>query len=170
MAGADDDEALLGSWVQLRGPGRGDAEPPPARACPHRHDVEQLLLEAQLEPGWGGPAADSPAPLPPPPPRDDADAQGDRPEVSALLGQERWLPVTRTRVQACASRPMHLSARTLALARPSLHGGAAGSKRRLFGSELLLLFVPSLLLSHLLTLGLGICIGKRLAAASASPL
>ncbi|KYO19740.1 BCL2/adenovirus E1B protein-interacting protein 3-like [Alligator mississippiensis] len=67
-----------------------------------------------------------------------------------------------------SSQPV--SRRTLALARPSLHGGAAGSKRRLFGSELLLLFVPSLLLSHLLTLGLGICIGKRLAAASASPL
>ncbi|XP_019412067.1 PREDICTED: BCL2/adenovirus E1B 19 kDa protein-interacting protein 3-like [Crocodylus porosus] len=76
----------------------------------------------------------------------------------------------RRRVRACTIRPEHLSARTLALAQPNLHGGAAGSKRQLFGSELLLLFIPPLLLSHLLTLGLGICIGKRLAAASASPL
>nr|XP_021138223.1 BCL2/adenovirus E1B 19 kDa protein-interacting protein 3-like [Columba livia] len=37
----------------------------------------------------------------------------------------------------------------------SLQGGAVGRKKRLFSSELLLLFIPSLLLSHLLTLGLG---------------
>ncbi|KAK2511379.1 Aup1 [Columba guinea] len=52
----------------------------------------------------------------------------------------------------------------------SLQGGAVGRKKRLFSSELLLLFIPSLLLSHLLTLGLGIYIGKRLAASSANPL
>ncbi|NWU87047.1 BNI3L protein, partial [Onychorhynchus coronatus] len=52
----------------------------------------------------------------------------------------------------------------------SLQGGAVGRKKRHFSSELLLLFIPSLLLSHLLTLGLGIYIGKRLAASSASPL
>ncbi|NXG76120.1 BNI3L protein, partial [Baryphthengus martii] len=52
----------------------------------------------------------------------------------------------------------------------SLQGGAVGRKKRLFSSELLLLFIPSLLLSHVLTLGLGIYIGKRLAASSANPL
>ncbi|XP_068800122.1 BCL2/adenovirus E1B 19 kDa protein-interacting protein 3-like [Struthio camelus] len=52
----------------------------------------------------------------------------------------------------------------------SLQGGAVGRKKRLFSSEVLLLFIPSLLLSHLLTLGLGIYIGKRLAASSANPL
>ncbi|KAM6132362.1 LOW QUALITY PROTEIN: BCL2/adenovirus E1B 19 kDa protein-interacting protein 3-like [Pterocles gutturalis] len=52
----------------------------------------------------------------------------------------------------------------------SLQGGAVGRKKRVFSSELLLLFIPSLLLSHLLTLGLGIYIGKQLAASSANPL
>lgn len=37
----------------------------------------------------------------------------------------------------------------------SLQEGAVRRKKRLFSSELLLLFIPSLLLSHLLTLGLG---------------
>ncbi|XP_074396691.1 lipid droplet-regulating VLDL assembly factor AUP1 [Zonotrichia albicollis] len=77
---------------------------------------------------------------------------------------------------ACARCPRYLSAEEFAFVcspQPvlwSLQGGAVGRKKRLFSSELLLLFIPSLLLSHLLTLGLGIYIGKRLAASSANPL
>ncbi|NWR80200.1 BNI3L protein, partial [Centropus unirufus] len=77
---------------------------------------------------------------------------------------------------ACAPRPWHLDPKQLAAVcspQPvpwSLQGGVVGRKKRLFSSELLLLFIPSLLLSHLLTLGLGIYIGKRLAASSANPL
>ncbi|KPP65087.1 BCL2/adenovirus E1B 19 kDa protein-interacting protein 3-like [Scleropages formosus] len=43
-------------------------------------------------------------------------------------------------------------------------------KRGFFSSEVLLLFIPSLLTTHLLTLGLGIYLGKRLAASSTSTL
>ncbi|NWT75431.1 BNI3L protein, partial [Prunella himalayana] len=77
---------------------------------------------------------------------------------------------------ACTRCPRYLSPEEFAFVcspQPvlwSLQGGAVGRKKRLFSSELLLLFIPSLLLSHLLTLGLGIYIGKRLAASSASPL
>ncbi|NWU90249.1 BNI3L protein, partial [Upupa epops] len=77
---------------------------------------------------------------------------------------------------ACARHPQHPSPKELAFVcspapvRWSLQGGAVGRKKRLFSSELLLLFIPSLLLSHMLTLGLGIYIGKRLAASSANPL
>ncbi|XP_074677748.1 lipid droplet-regulating VLDL assembly factor AUP1 isoform X2 [Strix aluco] len=77
---------------------------------------------------------------------------------------------------AGARRPQHLSPKEFAFVcspQPvlwSLQGGAVGRKKRLFSSELLLLFIPSLLLSHVLTLGLGIYIGKRLAASSANPL
>uniref|UniRef100_A0A8C5ILH1 Lipid droplet-regulating VLDL assembly factor AUP1 n=1 Tax=Junco hyemalis TaxID=40217 RepID=A0A8C5ILH1_JUNHY len=77
---------------------------------------------------------------------------------------------------ACARCPRYLSAEEFAFVcspQPvlwSLQGGAVGRKKRIFSSELLLLFIPSLLLSHLLTLGLGIYIGKRLAASSANPL
>ncbi|KAM4532885.1 BCL2/adenovirus E1B 19 kDa protein-interacting protein 3 isoform 1-T1 [Fundulus diaphanus] len=43
-------------------------------------------------------------------------------------------------------------------------------KRGIFSSDVLLILVPSLLASHLLTLGVGIYIGKRLATSSASTL
>ncbi|NXS12801.1 BNI3L protein, partial [Neodrepanis coruscans] len=62
---------------------------------------------------------------------------------------------------ACTHCPRYLSPKEFAFVcspQPvlwSLQGGAVGRKKRLFSSELLLLFIPSLLLSHLLTLGLG---------------
>ncbi|NXM72504.1 BNI3L protein, partial [Serilophus lunatus] len=77
---------------------------------------------------------------------------------------------------ACTHCPRYLSPKEFAFVcspQPvlwSLQEGVVGRKKRLFSSELLLLFIPSLLLSHLLTLGLGIYIGKRLAASSATPL
>uniref|UniRef100_A0A1A8HY21 BCL2/adenovirus E1B 19 kDa protein-interacting protein 3-like n=2 Tax=Nothobranchius kuhntae TaxID=321403 RepID=A0A1A8HY21_NOTKU len=43
-------------------------------------------------------------------------------------------------------------------------------KRGIFSSDVLLILVPSLLASHLLTLGVGIYIGKRLAASTTSTL
>ncbi|XP_055486253.1 BCL2/adenovirus E1B 19 kDa protein-interacting protein 3-like [Leucoraja erinacea] len=43
-------------------------------------------------------------------------------------------------------------------------------KRGIFGSEFVVLFIPSLLITHLLMLGVGIYIGRRLAASSASSL
>ncbi|XP_069654510.1 lipid droplet-regulating VLDL assembly factor AUP1 [Haliaeetus albicilla] len=88
--------------------------------------------------------------------------------------REQRLPASLS--WACAHHPQHLSPKEFAFVcspQPvlwSLQGGAVGRKKRLFSSELLLLFIPSLLLSHVLTLGLGIYIGKRLAASSANPL
>uniref|UniRef100_A0A4W5MBE4 Zgc:73226 n=1 Tax=Hucho hucho TaxID=62062 RepID=A0A4W5MBE4_9TELE len=43
-------------------------------------------------------------------------------------------------------------------------------KRGLFSSDVLMILIPSLLASHLLTLGVGIYIGKRLAASTTSTL
>ncbi|NXD87735.1 BNI3L protein, partial [Halcyon senegalensis] len=154
-----------------------------------------MLLEAQLEtesgdsalPALGslarddvgaGPAGKQPGesellpacsqpPLGCPPPR-----QRDVPEKAKR--RERPLPASLG--WGCARQPKHLAPKEFAFVcspQPvtwSLQGGAVGRKKRLFSSELLLLFIPSLLLSHVLTLGLGIYIGKRLAASSANPL
>ncbi|XP_068535537.1 BCL2/adenovirus E1B 19 kDa protein-interacting protein 3-like isoform X1 [Anas acuta] len=183
-----------GSWVQLRsGPGGADPAPSSCHA-----DVERLLLEAQLEPDGsdGAPAAPSPPargeegagragerppprgrappgrPQPLPGTEPAARAQRDAPEDAERTG--RRLPAALGR--GCARCPEQLPARDFAFVcspQPvlwSLPGGAVGRKKRLFSSELLLLFIPSLLLSHVLTLGLGIYIGKRLAASSANPL
>ncbi|XP_042663927.1 BCL2/adenovirus E1B 19 kDa protein-interacting protein 3-like isoform X2 [Tyto alba] len=190
MAGAGDD----GSWVELRcGPGCSEPEPAPSQFSCHA-DVERMLLEAQLEtessdgavlalgsPSWEDDGASQASEQPGetellPPcsqlqlgcsyPRQDVPEEAER--------RERRLPTSLG--WACARRPQHLSPKEFAFVcspQPvlwSLQGGTVGRKKRLFSSELLLLFIPSLLLSHVLTLGLGIYIGKRLAASSANPL
>ncbi|XP_027525502.1 BCL2/adenovirus E1B 19 kDa protein-interacting protein 3-like isoform X1 [Corapipo altera] len=189
MAGTGDD----GSWVELRYC-PGCPEPAPSPFSCHA-DVERMLLEAQLEtesgdgallvldaPAWddsgAGQASEQsgesevlPAHSQPPPgcphPR-----QWDILEETKR--RQRLLPATLG--WACTRCPRYLSPKEFAFVcspQPvlwSLQGGAVGRKKRLFSSELLLLFIPSLLLSHLLTLGLGIYIGKHLAATSANPL
>ncbi|NWX10525.1 BNI3L protein, partial [Caloenas nicobarica] len=154
-----------------------------------------MLLEAQLEPDSGdgallalgspawedagaGQASEQPGQSELPPPRSQPQPgwpharQQDVPEEAER--REQRLPASLT--GTCARHPLHLSPKEFAFVcspQPvlwSLQGGTVGRKKRLFSSELLLLFIPSLLLSHLLTLGLGIYIGKRLAASSANPL
>ncbi|XP_027761097.1 BCL2/adenovirus E1B 19 kDa protein-interacting protein 3-like isoform X1 [Empidonax traillii] len=182
-----------GSWVELRC-GPGCPEPAPSPFSCHA-DVERMLLEAQLETESGDGALfvlDAPA-------WDDngagqASEQSEESEVLPAHSQpqpgcphpRQWnvLQETKRRQRllpaslgwACSRCPRYLSPKEFAFVcspQPvlwSLQGGAVGRKKRLFSSELLLLFIPSLLLSHLLTLGLGIYIGKRLAASSANPL
>ncbi|XP_055653426.1 BCL2/adenovirus E1B 19 kDa protein-interacting protein 3-like isoform X1 [Falco peregrinus] len=190
MACAGDD----GSWVELRC-GPGCPEPGPSRFSSCHADIEQMLLEAQLEtesgdcamlmlgsPAWDDngasqaseqpgksellPSCSQPQPGCPHPRQRDVPEEAER--------RERRLPASLG--WTCAHHPQHLSPKEFAFVcspQPvlwSLQGGAVGRKKRLFSSELLLLFIPSLLLSHVLTLGLGIYIGKRLAASSANPL
>lgn len=186
--------APAGSWVELRcGPGGPEPEPSQLSSC--HADVERMLLEAQLEtesgdsallllgsPAWdddgAGPASERPGdsnlrpPCSQPQPGCLHPRQQDVPEEAKR--RERRLPASLS--WACARHPRHLSPKEFAFVcspQPvlwSLQGGAVGRKKKLFSSELLLLFIPSLLLSHVLTLGLGIYIGKRLAASSANPL
>ncbi|NWS42416.1 BNI3L protein, partial [Probosciger aterrimus] len=154
-----------------------------------------MLLEAQLEtesgdgallllgsPAWDEDGArlaserpgdsDLRPPCSPPQPGCPHPRQRDVPEEAER--KERRLPASLN--WACAHHPRHLSPKEFAFVcspQPvlwSLQGGAVGRKKKLFSSELLLLVIPSLLLSHVLTLGLGIYIGKRLAASSANPL
>lgn len=184
-----------GSWVELRcGPGCPEPEPAPSPFSCHA-DVERMLLEAQLEtesgdgallvlgsPAWDDDGASHGSEQPgesevlpahsQPPAGCPHPRQWDVPE-EAKWKQRR---LTASLGWACTRCPRYLSPKEFAFVcspQPvlwSLQGGAVGRKKRLFSSELLLLFIPSLLLSHLLTLGLGIYIGKRLAASSANPL
>ncbi|XP_062349258.1 BCL2/adenovirus E1B 19 kDa protein-interacting protein 3-like isoform X2 [Cinclus cinclus] len=167
-----------GSWVELWcGPGCPEPELAPSSFSCHA-DVEQMLLEAQLETEssdgallvLGSPAWD-----------DDRVSHGsDQPGESErdVPEEAKWRQrrLTASLGWACTRCPRYLSPKEFAFVcspQPvlwSLQEGAVGRKKRLFSSELLLLFIPSLLLSHLLTLGLGIYIGKRLAASSANPL
>lgn len=175
------------------GPGCPEPEPAPSQFFSCHTDVERMLLEAQLEtdsgdgallalgsPAWdddgAGQASEQPGESELLPPRSQPQRgcphprQRDVPEEAEQ--KERRLPASLS--WACARRPQHPKEFAFVCSpQPvlwSLQGGAVGRKKRLFSSELLLLFIPSLLLSHVLTLGLGIYIGKRLAASSANPL
>ncbi|NXF13125.1 BNI3L protein, partial [Smithornis capensis] len=132
----------------------------PPSSCPHPRPVRELSLTTPCR--APGRCSDLPCLC----------FQWDVPE--GLKRRQRRLPASLG--WACTNCPRYLSPKEFAFmcsTQPvlwSLQGGAVGRKKRLFSSELLLLFIPSLLLSHLLTLGLGIYIGKRLAASSANPL
>ncbi|NXX18323.1 BNI3L protein, partial [Podargus strigoides] len=145
------------------GAGQASEQPGESEVFPHPRQVREPLCRAAPHgPCWPCPWPHRPC----------APFQRDVPEEAER--RERRLPASLD--WACARRPRHLSPKEFAFVcspQPvlwSLQGGAVGRKRRLFSSELLLLFIPSLLLSHVLTLGLGIYIGKRLAASSANPL
>ncbi|XP_065490259.1 lipid droplet-regulating VLDL assembly factor AUP1 isoform X2 [Caloenas nicobarica] len=146
------------------------------------YDYARRALLALGSPAWedagAGQASEQPGQSELPPPGSQPQPgwphtrQQDVPEEAER--REQRLPASLT--GTCARHPLHLSPKEFAFVcspQPvlwSLQGGTVGRKKRLFSSELLLLFIPSLLLSHLLTLGLGIYIGKRLAASSTNPL
>ncbi|KAM9580581.1 BCL2/adenovirus E1B 19 kDa protein-interacting protein 3-like isoform 1-T1 [Guaruba guarouba] len=183
-----------GSWVELRC-GPGGPEPEPLRLSSCHADVERMLLEAQLETEssdgalllLGSPVWDEDGASPASKRLGDSDLRPpfSQPQPGCLHPRQRDMPDEAKRREhrlpaslnwACTCHPQHFSPKEFAFVcspQPvlwSLQGGAVGRKKKLFSSELLLLFIPSLLLSHVLTLGLGIYIGKRLAASSANPL
>ncbi|XP_063192031.1 BCL2/adenovirus E1B 19 kDa protein-interacting protein 3-like [Chroicocephalus ridibundus] len=147
----DDDRASQASEQ----PGEGELLPPhsqPQLGCPHPRQVREPAPCA-APCARAGRAMASPAPC-----LLAGCARGSRVEGA--------MPTSIPQLDLCPPPSASVSKPVLW----SLQGGAVGRKKRLFSSELLLLFIPSLLLSHVLTLGLGIYIGKRLAASSANPL
>lgn len=156
-----------------------------------QRDVERMLLDAQMEPDGNdgalpsrippsrdsGGSADVTERLRPQPPPGRDEAPRNRPDPAeprdAPQDNERneRRPGTALRhsEQRCAKDPVPFPCRPPPV-RWALRDGAVLRRKGPFSSELLLLVIPPLLLSHVLTLGLGIYIGKRLAAASANPL
>uniref|UniRef100_H3A1I0 BCL2 interacting protein 3 like n=2 Tax=Latimeria chalumnae TaxID=7897 RepID=H3A1I0_LATCH len=88
-------------------------------------------------------------------------------EEGLLRKNEQWL-------WDWASRPEHLPPKEFVFRHPkqstalSIRKSSMMKRGGFFSSEILVVVLPSLLLTHLLTLGLGIYIGKRLATSSTS--
>ncbi|XP_020650859.2 BCL2/adenovirus E1B 19 kDa protein-interacting protein 3 isoform X1 [Pogona vitticeps] len=149
-----------GSWVEVPPFGQ---EPPMLACAPCGGDLEAVLLEAQME----AERADGPLlALKVPAAEDLSVGQREDLESPVQRGVLAW---------PWSSAPEHLSSKESAcispvVTCPSLLSPALHRRRGLRDPQLLLLVIPSLLLSHVVALGLGICIGKRLATSSASSL
>ncbi|KAL6101988.1 bnip3 [Pungitius sinensis] len=181
------DESLQGSWIELHFSGNGSQ----SASLPHGSqeqiptgvqevDVEQLLLDAQHESGrnsskgsskgssqcnsplraqtpllvWRGSEANSS--------QSDEDFQERRRDVENMMKKNAdW-------IWDWSSRPENNPPKEFLLKNPkrstslSIRNTSVMKKGGVLSADFLKLFLPSLIISHILAVGLGIYIGKRL--------
>uniref|UniRef100_S4RYP8 Zgc:73226 n=1 Tax=Petromyzon marinus TaxID=7757 RepID=S4RYP8_PETMA len=162
----------------------GGLEHVPSSASIHDEDVmEQILLDAQHESERNSPqsrshshSAGCPVGLSSGTVQWDCPCELNTPGAAESDEESGDSEAGSKRSSEWSSRPENSPPKELKLhashraARTSVRKSSAVNSGGLFSSEVLCVIVPSLLLSHLLTLGLGIYIGKRLAASSHSSL
>ncbi|KAI4817057.1 hypothetical protein KUCAC02_009345 [Chaenocephalus aceratus] len=129
----------------------GGLEHVPSSSSIHKGDMEKILLDAQHESSRSNSSCDSP-PRPHSPQDDgqiifDVDVSGRRDSLSPENIPPKEFHFRHPR------RSVTLSMRKT---------GAMMKKGGMFSADFLKVFIPSLLLSHILALGLGVYIGKKL--------
>ncbi|KAM3842464.1 BCL2/adenovirus E1B 19 kDa protein-interacting protein 3 [Diretmus argenteus] len=169
------EDPVYGSWVELEeliaAVSRRESltGPQDSSSSSLQGELERILLEAQLEcerrkespPQVVTPqTSDSPRPSS----EDGSDCVTIQEEVERRVDTD-W-------VWDWSSRPEHMPPKDFVFQHPKQQQSSLSvrktevMKRRV--SDVVLILIPSLLASHLLALGVGIYIGKRLAAASSS--
>ncbi|XP_030634908.1 BCL2 interacting protein 3 like a [Chanos chanos] len=165
----------------------GGLEHVPSSSSIHNGDMEKILLDAQHESSPSSSSCNSP-PRPHSPDHDegqitfdvempsgreslseDDSLEKDKEDEILMNKGEKW-------VADWSSRPENVPPKEFHFRHPKRSGSMSLSMRKtgamkkggVFSAEFLKVFIPSLLLSHILALGLGVYIGKRLTTPSTS--
>ncbi|XP_029573058.1 BCL2/adenovirus E1B 19 kDa protein-interacting protein 3-like [Salmo trutta] len=150
----------------------------PSSSSIHNGDMEKILLDAQHESSQSSSSCDSP----PSPDQDDGQITFDV-EMSSRRGSQleeegpeknREEDILMNKVADWSSRPENVPPKEFHFRHPrrsvslSMRNSGAMKKGGIFSADFLKVFIPSLLLSHILALGIGVYIGKRLPTPSTS--
>ncbi|KAK2823762.1 hypothetical protein Q7C36_020362 [Tachysurus vachellii] len=149
----------------------GGLEHVPSSSSIHNGDMEKILLDAQHESSRSNSSCDSP-PRPHSPQEEGQISfevdRGENQESLEKLRDDEILMKDSDWVADWSSRPENVPPKEFHFRHPrrtvmlSMRKTGAMKKGGIFSAEFLRVFLPSLLLSHLLVLGLGVYIGKRL--------
>ncbi|XP_068166351.1 BCL2 interacting protein 3 like a [Antennarius striatus] len=170
----ENDETLIGGLEHV-----------PSSSSIHNGDMEMILLDAQHESSPSNSCCDSPH-RPPSPDQDegqitfDVEMPSSRGSLSGEDGsnQDREEDILLNKevdwVADWSSRPENIPPKEFHFRHPrrsgslSIRKSGVMKKGGIFSAEFLKVFIPSLVISHILALGLGVYIGKRIATASTS--
>ncbi|KAF7668333.1 hypothetical protein LDENG_00018600 [Lucifuga dentata] len=163
----------------------GGLEHVPSSSSIHNGDMEKILLDAQHESSQSSSSCDSPH-RPPSPDRDkgqimfDVDMSSPKGSQSEEDGPEKdreedilmnkevdWVADWSSRPENIPPKEFHFRhpRRSVSL---SMRKSGVMKKGGIFSTDFLKVIIPSLVISHILALGLGVYIGKRIASASTS--
>ncbi|XP_005509387.2 BCL2/adenovirus E1B 19 kDa protein-interacting protein 3 [Columba livia] len=192
------DENLQGSWVELHFSSNGNGstatptgqEQVPASISIHNGDMEKILLDAQHESGRSSSRESSHCDSPPrsQTPQDSHRAleleshssgeknsfQSEEDFLERRREVERLLKKNADWIWDWSSRPENIPPKEFLFKHPrrtatlSMRNTSVMKKGGIFSAEFLKVFLPSLLLSHLLAIGLGVYIGRRLTTTASS--
>ncbi|KAL6472732.1 hypothetical protein SRHO_G00219190 [Serrasalmus rhombeus] len=155
----------------------GGLEHVPSSSSIHNGDMEKILLDAQHESSRSNSSCDSPPR--PHSPQDEGQIsfdvdRGETQEVLEKMRDDDILMKDSDWVADWSSRPENIPPKEFHFRHPrrsvtlSMRKTGAMKKGGIFSAEFLRVFIPSLLLSHILALGIGVYIGKRLTTPPAS--
>ncbi|XP_036792901.1 BCL2/adenovirus E1B 19 kDa protein-interacting protein 3 isoform X1 [Oncorhynchus mykiss] len=139
-------------------------------------ELQRILLEAQLESKDSPPQVVTPPQTVASPPHSEGSSSTDCVTIQVQSEEEGERGLISEWVWDWSSRPENVPPKEFVFQHPKQQSGSLSvrksevMKRGLFSSDVLMILIPSLLVSHLLTLGVGIYIGKRLAASTTSTL